>query len=73
MSKNDKYKWEQKYSGDDYEPDRDPSALLTEWQGDRPPGSALDLACGTGRNALYLLESESDRLPLTRASGKILI
>ena len=54
MSKDDINYWEQKYSGDGYEPDRSPSALLTEWLDDRPPGSALDLACGTGRNALYL-------------------
>lgn len=54
MSKDDKNNWEQKYSADGYEPDRKPSALLTEWLDDRPPGSALDLACGTGRNALYL-------------------
>jgi len=56
MSRDEKNTWEKKYSGDDYEPNRNPSALLTEWLGDRPPGSALDLACGTGRNALYLAE-----------------
>jgi len=54
MGKDDINHWEQKYSGDGFEPNRDPSALLTEWLDDRPPGSALDLACGTGRNALYL-------------------
>jgi len=54
MSKDDINHWEKKYSGDGYEPDLSPSALLTEWPDDRPPGSALDLACGTGRNALYL-------------------
>lgn len=56
MSRDEKNTWEKKYSGDGYEPNRKPSALLTEWLGDRPPGSALDLACGTGRNALYLAE-----------------
>jgi len=56
MSEADKNHWEAKYSGDGYEPNREPSALLTEWLGDRPPGRALDLACGAGRNALYLAE-----------------
>jgi SAM-dependent methyltransferase len=56
MSEDDKNHWERKYSGDGYEPNRKPSALLTEWLDDRPPGRALDLACGTGRNSLYLAE-----------------
>jgi SAM-dependent methyltransferase len=56
MSEDDKNHWEKKYSGDGYEPSRNVSALLTAWLDDRPPGSALDLACGTGRNALYLAE-----------------
>jgi len=56
MSRDEKNTWEKKYSGNGYEPNRNPSALLTEWLGDRVPGSALDLACGTGRNALYLAQ-----------------
>ena len=60
MSEDDKDHWEKKYSGDGYEPNRKPSALLTEWLDGRPPGRALDLACGTGRNALYLAEKGYD-------------
>jgi len=60
MSEDDKNHWEKKYSGDGYAPNRKPSALLTEWLVDRPPGRALDLACGTGRNALYLAEKGQD-------------
>jgi SAM-dependent methyltransferase len=60
MSKSDKDHWEKKYSGDGYEPSMHPSALLTEWLDDRPPGRALDLASGTGRNALYLAEKGYD-------------
>jgi len=60
MSEDEKNNWEKKYSGDGYEPNRNPSALLTEWLDDRPPGRALDLACGTGRNALYLAEKGYD-------------
>jgi len=56
MSEEDKNHWEKRYSGDGYEPNRKPSALLTGWLDDRPPGRALDLACGTGRHALFLAE-----------------
>jgi SAM-dependent methyltransferase len=56
MTEDEKNHWEKMYSGDGHESDRNPSALLTGWLDDRPPGSALDLACGTGRNALYLAE-----------------
>ena len=33
-----------------------PSPLVTRFVGDLAPGMALDLACGPGRNALYLAE-----------------
>ncbi len=33
-----------------------PVPLLAETAGQLPPGRALDLACGTGRNALWLAE-----------------
>lgn len=45
--------WDQHYA-QNHDWDRPPSPLLaeaTEWV---PPGRALDLACGAGRNALYL-------------------
>jgi tellurite methyltransferase len=60
MSEDEKTNWEKKYSGDGYETRRAPSVLLTEWLDDRPPGRALDLACGTGRNSLYLAEKGYD-------------
>ncbi len=60
MSENDKNRWEKKYSCECYEPDKNPSALLTEWLNDRSPGKALDFASGTGRNALYLAEKGYD-------------
>ena len=60
MSENEKNHWEKKYSGECYEPKRNPSALLTEWLNDRSPGKALDFASGTGRNALYLAEKGYD-------------
>jgi tellurite methyltransferase len=60
MSEDEKSTWEKKYSDDGYEPRETPSALLTEWLDDRSPGKALDLACGTGRNSLYLAEKGYD-------------
>ena len=60
MSEDDKNHWEERYAGDGREPKRNPSALLTEWLRDHEPGKALDLACGTGRNALYLAEKGGD-------------
>ena len=45
--------WEERYAqGQD--PDFTPSPLLTEIGELVKPGRALDLACGAGRNALYL-------------------
>lgn len=35
---------------------RDPSPLVVQFTQDLKPGAALDLACGAGRNALYLAE-----------------
>lgn len=51
--------WEQRYrSGeraaeDLYAP---PTPLVIQTASNLPPGSALDIACGTGRNALWLAE-----------------
>jgi tellurite methyltransferase len=46
--------WEQRYRAQ--EGTAEPSPLLIEAVSIRPPGRALDLACGTGRNALWLAE-----------------
>ena len=60
MSEEDKIRWEKRYSGERHEPDRAPSALLTEWLNGRSPGKAFDFASGTGRNALHLAEKGYD-------------
>src|SRR5215212_3707017 len=36
--------------------DGEPARLLVETAADLPPGRALDLACGAGRNAVWLVE-----------------
>jgi tellurite methyltransferase len=51
--------WEERYrSGERAEEDLDatPTPLLVETAKRLTPGKALDLACGTGRNALWLAE-----------------
>ena len=45
--------WDERYS-DPANLHFDPAPLLVEIVGHLPPGDALDLACGPGRNALYL-------------------
>ncbi len=55
MSKDERNKWEARYSHDEQE-FRQPSPLLVKWIGEAPPGKALDLAAGMGRNAFFLAE-----------------
>jgi len=54
MSETDRQKWNRRYRGGAYSGHTNPSAMLQEWIERVPPGRALDLACGAGRNSLYL-------------------
>ncbi|MCB1680024.1 MAG: class I SAM-dependent methyltransferase [Halioglobus sp.] len=56
MAQSDQDKWEQRYRENTDADPGPPSELLVSWLDRLPPGRALDLACGTGRNALYLAE-----------------
>ena len=56
MSTADRDKWNGRYREGAYAERGHPSALLEEWIDDVPEGLALDVACGAGRNALYLAE-----------------
>jgi SAM-dependent methyltransferase len=47
--------WDQRYRAGE-QVFRTPAPLVVEFTGSLPPGSALDLASGPGRNALYLAE-----------------
>jgi SAM-dependent methyltransferase len=49
--------WNQRYRAHEQVFDA-PSPLVVEFTHDLGPGSALDLACGPGRNARYLAERE---------------
>jgi SAM-dependent methyltransferase len=54
MSDADRTKWDERYRSGAYGTRRNPSAILLEWIDRVPPGRALDVACGSGRNALFL-------------------
>lgn len=46
--------WEHRYASGEYQPRTWASAFLLEWLPRIPVGTALDIACGSGRNALAL-------------------
>jgi SAM-dependent methyltransferase len=50
----DRAKWDERYRSGAYADRTHPSALLEQWIDRIPPGRALDVACGAGRNALFL-------------------
>lgn len=56
MSETDRDKWNKRYREGAYAERMRPSALLEQWLERVPPGRAIDIACGAGRNALYLAE-----------------
>ena len=56
MSEEDRSKWNQRYREDSYRK-TNPVDLLTRWLPQIPPGRALDVACGAGRNSLFLAEA----------------
>lgn len=54
MSKADQAKWDERYRAGAFAERTHPSALLKDWVSRLPSGRALDLACGAGRNSLFL-------------------
>jgi SAM-dependent methyltransferase len=57
VSRVERDKWDERYRSGAYEDRTHPTALLAEWLPNLPRGRALDVACGAGRNALYLAAS----------------
>src|SRR5690606_12739643 len=47
-------KWDERYRAGSYSGRTHPTALLADRLDELPRGRALDVACGAGRNALYL-------------------
>ena len=60
MSRAERDKWNERYRGGSYEERTHPAALVAEWAPRLPLGRALDVACGAGRNALYLAAAGFD-------------
>ncbi len=54
MSSQDRVKWNARYAEQSAGAAREISACLREWVEHASPGRALDIACGTGRNAIFL-------------------
>ena len=56
MSEEEQLEWERRYQEGGYRPRTGPSPHLVQFIEQLPRGRALDVACGTGRNALLLAE-----------------
>ena len=54
MSRAERDKWDERYRDGAYAERTHPTALLADWASKVPRGRALDVACGAGRNALFL-------------------
>lgn len=54
MSEADRVKWDARYAAGAYSNRKHPTRWLADWLDELPGGRALDIACGAGRNALYL-------------------
>lgn len=54
MSQAERDKWDERYRAGAYGDRTQPTALLSAWIDRLPRGRALDVACGAGRNALFL-------------------
>jgi SAM-dependent methyltransferase len=50
----DREQWDERYAGDDLVWTVTPNRFLVDEVGDLTPGTAVDLACGEGRNAVWL-------------------
>lgn len=50
----DRAVWDERYAATELVWSAEPNVFVAEVTGDLPPGRALDLACGEGRNAIWL-------------------
>lgn len=56
MSRHDQLKWDARYAQTEFVESRAVAACLLEWLDHAPRGRALDIACGSGRNAIHLAQ-----------------
>ena len=70
MSESERMEWDRRYQTGEYRPRTRPSPFLEQWLDRLPTGRALDVACGTGRNALRLAEAgyRVDAVDISRAA-----
>jgi len=54
LSEAERNKWDERYRDGAYDGRTHPTALLASWTPFLPRAHALDVACGAGRNALFL-------------------
>ena len=64
MTSEDREIWNKRYLQGAYADRNSPSEILKKWLHLCPPGRALDIACGIGRNARYLSESGYETIGL---------
>lgn len=69
MSDADREKWDRRYAIGSHGNREHPTAFLAEWEARLPRGRALDAACGTGRNSIFLAERgwRVDAVDISRA------
>ena len=67
MSKQDRNKWNQRYAEGCYHKNN-PVTLVEDWLPGLPVGRALDVACGAGRNSLFLAQAgyQVDAIDISR-------
>jgi SAM-dependent methyltransferase len=67
MSEQDRNKWNQRYAEDSYHKNN-PVTLVEDWLPRLPVGRALDVACGAGRNAIFLAQAgyQVDAIDISR-------
>ena len=71
MSTEDRDKWNQRYAEDSYRKSN-PVSLLSDWLPEIPVGRALDVACGAGRNSIFMAEAgfQVDAIDIAREGLK---
>lgn len=60
MTREERDAWNERYANGTYTARSEPTPFLVEWLPRIPVGRALDVATGTGRNALHLAEAGFD-------------
>jgi len=67
MSKQDRNRWNQRYAEGSYQKNN-PVTFVEDWLPGLPVGRALDVACGAGRNSLFLAQAgyQVDAIDISR-------